>query len=64
MSTSQEDKNMEALKSLLKEKAKELKVANKKLNKLEIKTVEFVKKEKLLKQDRETFIQFLHLIFP
>jgi hypothetical protein len=49
MSTSQEDKTTEVLKSLLKEKSKEIKVANKKLNKLETKTVEFVKKEKLLK---------------
>ena len=54
----------ETMVSLLKDKAKENKQLQKKLKKLEIKYVEQHKKEKALIKDRETFIQFLHLVFP
>ena len=50
--------------SLLKEKAKELKQTQKKLKKVEEKYVEIFKSQKDLQRDRETFIQFLHLVFP
>ena len=49
---------------LLKEKAKELKTSQKKLKKVEDKFVEMHKSQKNLINDRETFIQFLHLVFP
>jgi hypothetical protein len=50
--------------SLLKEKASENKQLARKLKKLEEKYVELNKREKGLVKDRETFIQFLHLVFP
>ena len=49
---------------LLKEKAKELKSTQKKLKKVEDKFVEMHKAQKNLVNDREVFIQFLHLVFP
>lgn len=54
----------ETLIQLLKEKAKELKQSQKKLKKVEDKFVEMHKSQKNLINDRETFIQFLHLVFP
>jgi hypothetical protein len=53
----------ETLVSLLKEKAKELKLAQKKLSKVEDKYVETHKLQKALLRDRETFIQLLKVIF-
>ena len=53
----------ETLVSLLKEKAKELKLAQKKLTKVEDKFVETHKLQKALIRDRETFQQFLQLVF-
>lgn len=50
--------------ALLKEKTKELKATQKKLKKVEEKFVDLHKQQKKLVQDRETFIQFLHLVFP
>lgn len=55
---------MESLMQLLKEKAKELKSTQKKLKKVEDKFVEMHKAQKNLVNDREVFIQFLHLVFP
>ncbi len=52
------------MKSLLKEKAKELKSTQKKLKKVEEKYVEVHRSNKGLLSDHETFIQFLHLVFP
>jgi len=49
---------------LLKEKASENKQLARKLKKLEEKYVDQTKREKGLVKDRETFIQFLHLVFP
>ena len=57
-----DDKN--TMIELLKDKAKENKQLVKKVKKLEQKYVELHKLEKALTQDRETFIQFLHLVFP
>lgn len=57
-----EDKN--TMIALLKDKAKENKALQKKVKKLEEKYVELHKQQKLLIQDRETFIAFLHLVFP
>lgn len=54
----------ETMVSLLKDKAKENKQLVKKVKKLEEKYVELHKKEKALIKDRETFIAFLHLVFP
>ena len=54
----------DTLMSLLKEKAKELKSTQKKLKKVEDKFVEFHKAQKKLLNDRETFIQFLQVVFP
>ena len=54
----------ETMVSLLKDKAKENKQLQKKVKKLEEKYVELHKREKGLLKDRETFIQFLHLVFP
>ena len=54
----------ETLMQLLKEKAKEIKQTNKKLKKVEDKYFEMHKLQKNLINDRETFIQFLHLAFP
>lgn len=59
-----EEPDRETLLSLLKEKAKELRASEKKLKKVEEKYVELHKQQKGLLQDRETFIQFLHLVFP
>ena len=59
-----DEPDRDTLLSLLKEKAKELKQAEKKLKKVEEKYVELHKQQKGLIQDRETFIQFLHLVFP
>ena len=59
-----ESLDSETLIQLLKEKAKELKTAQKKLKKVEDKFVEMHKSQKNLINDRETFIQFLHLVFP
>ena len=50
--------------SLLKYKAKENKQLIKKVRKLEDKYVDLHKREKGLVKDRETFISFLHLVFP
>jgi hypothetical protein len=54
----------QTLMSLLKEKAKELRKTQTKLNKVEEKFVDLHKKEKALLKDRETFIAFLYLVFP
>ena len=54
----------ETLIQLLKEKAKELKTTQKKLKKVEDKFVEMHKSQKNLIADRETFIQFLQMVFP
>ena len=54
----------ETMVSLLKEKAKENKQLIKKVKKLEEKYVELHKTQKALIKDRDTFIQFLHLVFP
>ena len=59
-----ESLDSETLIQLLKEKAKELKTTQKKLKKVEDKFVEMHKSQKNLINDRETFIQFLHLVFP
>ena len=59
-----EEVNTETLMQLLKEKAKLLKQTEKKLKKIEEKYVEVFKQNKDLQRDRETFIQFLHVIFP
>lgn len=53
-----------ALIQLLKDKAKDLKNTQKKLAKVEGKYVEMHREHKNLLSDRETFIQFLHVIFP
>ena len=53
----------ETLVSLLKEKAKELKLAQKKLSKVEDKYVETHKLQKALLRDREPFIELLKVIF-
>ena len=58
------ENNPAALMGLLKTKAKELSAAQKKLTKLEEKFVEMHKQNKALQQDRDTFIKFLHVIFP
>jgi cellobiose-specific phosphotransferase system component IIA len=49
--------------SLLKEKAKELKLVQKKLTKVEDKFVETHKLQKALVRDRETLQLFLNLVF-
>lgn len=54
----------QTLMSLLKEKAKELRKTQTKLNKVEEKFVDLHKKEKALLKDRDTFIAFLYLVFP
>ena len=59
-----DDIDKETMVSLLKDKAKENKQLSKKVKKLEEKYVELHKREKALLKDRETFIQFLHLVFP
>jgi hypothetical protein len=59
-----EEIDRETMLSLLKEKASENKQLARKLKKLEEKYVELNKREKGLVKDRETFIQFLHLVFP
>lgn len=64
MADSAEGLDNETLMQLLKEKAKELKQSQKKLKKVEDKFVEMHKSQKNLMNDRETFIQFLHLVFP
>ena len=56
--------NPDTLMMLLQEKAREMKQTQKKLKKVEEKYVEIHKQNKGLLQDRETFIQFLHLVFP
>ena len=56
--------DQDTLISLLKEKAKELKATQKKLKKVEDKFVEMHKSQKNLISDRETFIQFLHVVYP
>lgn len=53
----------ETLLTLLKEKAKELKLAQKKLSKVEDRYVETHKLQKALLRDRDTFIQLLKVIF-
>lgn len=47
----------------LQEKAKELKLVTKKLSIVEAKFVETHKLQKALIRDRDTFTQFLHLVF-
>lgn len=64
MNTTDESLDSDTLIQLLKEKAKELKTSQKKLKKVEDKFVEMHKSQKNLINDRETFIQFLHLVFP
>lgn len=59
-----DDIDKETMVSLLKDKAKENKQLSKKVKKLEEKYVELHKREKALMKDRDTFIQFLHLVFP
>ena len=58
------DLDLETIMQLLKEKAKELKTTLKKLKKVEDKYVEMHKHHKNLINDRENFIQFLHVVFP
>ena len=53
----------ETLLALLKDKAKELKLVQKKLSKVEDKFVETHKQQKGLIRDRETFVAFLKVIF-
>lgn len=55
--------NPETLNQLLKEKAKELKLAQKKLAKVEDKFVETHKENKALGRDRDTLISFLQFVF-
>ena len=59
-----ESLDAETLMQLLKEKAKEQNKTMKKLKRVEDKFVEMHKTQKNLINDRETFIQFLHLVFP
>lgn len=59
-----DDIDRDTMVSLLKDKAKENKQLSKKVKKLEEKYVELHKREKGLLKDRETFISFLHLVFP
>ena len=59
-----EEIDKETMVSLLKDKAKENGRLQKKVKKLEEKYVELHKREKGLLKDRETFIQFLHLVYP
>ena len=54
----------ETLVALLKDKAKELKLCQKKLSKVEDKYVETHKLQKALLRDRDTFVLFLKQIFP
>lgn len=53
----------ETLVSLLKEKAKELKMSQKKLSKVEDKFVETHKLQKALVRDRDTFVALLKVVF-
>ena len=55
---------MPTLTNLLKDKQKELTRTSKKLNKVEEKFIEIHEKQKLLTQDRDTFINFMHVVFP
>ena len=55
---------MGTLTNLLKDKQKELTRTQKKLNKVEEKFIEVHGQQKLLTQDRDTFINFLHIVFP
>ena len=57
------DLDVATLMGLLKDKAKELKSTQKKLNKVEDKYVEIRREHKGLLSDRENFIQFLHIVF-
>lgn len=56
--------DQETLVSLLKDKAKELKLIQKKLNLVEDKFVSTLKLQKSIKRDRDTFEQFLKAVFP
>jgi len=58
------DEEKSTMIALLKDKAKENKQLQKKVKTLEVKYVDLHKQNKGLMQDRETFIQFLHLVFP
>ncbi len=58
-----EQPEKETLVSLLKDKAKELKLVQKKLGKVEDKFVETHKLQKALIRDRDTFQQFLKVVF-
>ncbi len=49
--------------ALLKEKAKELKSTQKKLSKIEGKSVQLFKDNQALQQDHKTFVEFLKLVF-
>ena len=60
----EDNADKETILQLLKEKAKEMKTTSKKLKKVEDKYFEMHKLQKNLINDRETFIQFLHLTFP
>ncbi len=53
----------ETLMSLLKEKAKELKTLQKKLDKVEEKFFQTHKQQKALLKDRDTFVALLKIIF-
>ena len=53
----------ETLMSLLKEKAKELKTLQKKLDKVEEKFFQTQKQQKALLKDRDTFVALLKIIF-
>jgi hypothetical protein len=59
-----ENPDSETLVSLLKDKAKELKLIQKKLTLVEDKFVSTLKLQKSIKRDRDTFEQFLKSIFP
>lgn len=54
----------DTLMSLLREKAKELKKAQNKIRKIEDKFVDFHKTHISLQRDRETFLEFLRVVFP
>jgi hypothetical protein len=64
MEESKPELSIETLMQLLKEKAKELKVTQKKLKQLEDKFIEMHKQTKNILSDRDNFIQFLHVVYP
>lgn len=59
-----ENPDQETLVSLLKDKAKELKLIQKKLTLVEDKFVSTLKLQKSIKRDRDTFELFIKAVFP